>query len=267
MSRPANRPISAPIAAPSRPICASATTATWCASSARPSTAWRAGPRRACRCAWRAAASTAASSGTRRRGTRRRPVRVEFCDADVLDVFDEWRRAVGVPAAASEDGRGRGARPASRVARGASRSRRCPADRLRGSGATRARRRRRSAGRGARRRAADGKGLRGDARRQLLERLRALDAALVAAVARTSTPALATPRGRGRQRAQGVSRPDAGGGVRGRARRLRRSPDSRSLLAAGHRARMSTTQRGRGSSDPIGHGARCLGVLSPASSC
>lgn len=29
---------------------------------------------------------------------RRRPVRIEFCEADVLDAFDEWRRAVGVPA-------------------------------------------------------------------------------------------------------------------------------------------------------------------------
>ena len=34
------------------------------------------------------------------KGPRRRPVRVEFCEADVLDVFDEWRRAVGVPASA-----------------------------------------------------------------------------------------------------------------------------------------------------------------------
>jgi hypothetical protein len=31
-----------------------------------------------------------------RKGPRRRPVRVEFCEADVLDVFDEWRRAVGI---------------------------------------------------------------------------------------------------------------------------------------------------------------------------
>jgi hypothetical protein len=31
-----------------------------------------------------------------RKGPRRRPVRIEFCDADVLDAFDEWRRAVGV---------------------------------------------------------------------------------------------------------------------------------------------------------------------------
>ncbi len=27
---------------------------------------------------------------------RRRPVRIEFCDAEVLDGFDRWRRAVGV---------------------------------------------------------------------------------------------------------------------------------------------------------------------------
>jgi hypothetical protein len=31
-----------------------------------------------------------------RKGPRRRPVRIEFCDADVLDAFDDWRRAVGV---------------------------------------------------------------------------------------------------------------------------------------------------------------------------
>jgi hypothetical protein len=30
------------------------------------------------------------------KGPRRRPVRVEFCEADVLDAFDDWRRAVGV---------------------------------------------------------------------------------------------------------------------------------------------------------------------------
>jgi len=33
-----------------------------------------------------------------RKGPRRRPVRIEFCEADVLDVFDEWRRASGVTA-------------------------------------------------------------------------------------------------------------------------------------------------------------------------
>ena len=37
------------------------------------------------------------------RGPRRRPVRIEFCEADVLDAFDDWRRAVGVAASAGED--------------------------------------------------------------------------------------------------------------------------------------------------------------------
>jgi hypothetical protein len=32
------------------------------------------------------------------KGPRRRPVRVEFCEADVFDVFDEWRRALGITA-------------------------------------------------------------------------------------------------------------------------------------------------------------------------
>jgi hypothetical protein len=36
------------------------------------------------------------------KGPRRRPVRIDFCEADVLDVFDEWRRALGLTAAASE---------------------------------------------------------------------------------------------------------------------------------------------------------------------
>jgi hypothetical protein len=37
-----------------------------------------------------------------RKGPRRRPVRVEFCEADVLDVFDEWRLAVGVSVVAPD---------------------------------------------------------------------------------------------------------------------------------------------------------------------
>jgi hypothetical protein len=37
-----------------------------------------------------------------RNGPRRRPVKIDFCEADVLDVFDEWRRAVGVVALARE---------------------------------------------------------------------------------------------------------------------------------------------------------------------
>lgn len=34
-----------------------------------------------------------------RNGPRRRPVKIDFCEADVFDVFDEWRRATGVVAA------------------------------------------------------------------------------------------------------------------------------------------------------------------------
>ncbi len=37
-----------------------------------------------------------------RKGPRRRPVRIEFCDADVLDAFDHWRRAVGVSVVAPD---------------------------------------------------------------------------------------------------------------------------------------------------------------------
>ncbi len=36
-----------------------------------------------------------------RQGPRRRPVKIDFCEADVLDVFDEWRRALGVANPAS----------------------------------------------------------------------------------------------------------------------------------------------------------------------
>jgi len=31
-----------------------------------------------------------------RGGPRRRPVKIDFCEADVLDVFDQWRRATGI---------------------------------------------------------------------------------------------------------------------------------------------------------------------------
>ena len=33
-----------------------------------------------------------------RKGPRRRPVRIEFCEADVLDAFDQWRQAIGLTA-------------------------------------------------------------------------------------------------------------------------------------------------------------------------
>ena len=49
------------------------------------------------------------------KGARRRPVRIEFCEADVLELFDDWRRAVGVTGAdrvdATVDGSPSGRRP------------------------------------------------------------------------------------------------------------------------------------------------------------
>jgi hypothetical protein len=32
------------------------------------------------------------------RGGRRRPVQVQFCEADILDLFDDWRRTIGIGA-------------------------------------------------------------------------------------------------------------------------------------------------------------------------
>src|SRR4029079_14163727 len=38
------------------------------------------------------------------KGPRGRRVRVEFCEGDVLDLFDDWRRAVGVSSTAEGEG-------------------------------------------------------------------------------------------------------------------------------------------------------------------
>ena len=50
-----------------------------------------------------------------RHGVARRPLRIEFCDADVREAFATWRRAVGV--AASEDSVGAPVEDASAIAR------------------------------------------------------------------------------------------------------------------------------------------------------
>ena len=51
----------------------------------------------------RFAASINAANGGSPQTARRRPIRIEFCAADILQLFDDWRRAVGVapPEAAS----------------------------------------------------------------------------------------------------------------------------------------------------------------------
>ncbi len=51
-----------------------------------------------------------------RKGPRRRPVRIDFCDADVRDVFDEWRRAVGLAQPTAPRRNRRGARARLRTA-------------------------------------------------------------------------------------------------------------------------------------------------------
>lgn len=128
------------------------------------------------------------------KGPRRRPVRIEFCEADVMDVFDEWRRAVGVPveqgvdagATEEEPARRHGSLPA-HLERVVARltSLRAGEDRsldtvlddiVRELDAARA----------------GAKTLRGEARSAFLERLRALDRSLVdAAGARLDPAALA----------------------------------------------------------------------------
>jgi hypothetical protein len=132
-----------------------------------------------------------------RKGPRRRPVKIDFCDADVRDAFDAWRRAVGIshPVDRGEPGdiiagEAPGARlEAARTGRGPSLPAHLERVLLRLTAA-------RAAGRlgeafdalidrvsqeldAAR---AGARGLRGDARQELIARLAALDEELVAAV-------------------------------------------------------------------------------------
>ena len=121
-----------------------------------------------------------------RKGARRRPVRIDFCEADVLDVFDEWRRALGLPAARPTPDAEEGADAApsrtgtslpAQIARAVIRLTNARATGALGGDADalvdRAARELDAA-------RASSRGLRGEARRALLERLAALDAELLA---------------------------------------------------------------------------------------
>jgi hypothetical protein len=124
-------------------------------------------------------------------GPRRRPVRIEFCEPDILDLFDAWRRAIGVNR--SDGGAGEAHRPkqpalASHIERAVARL-----TGLRGGG--------RSESFGARvdgivrqldHFAADAKGARGEARAALIERLRTLDDELLAAAREEASHELTT---------------------------------------------------------------------------
>jgi hypothetical protein len=130
------------------------------------------------------------------KGPRRRPVRIEFCEVDVLDAFDEWRRAVGIaderlaPVAASgaessdEHARRRESLPAhlDRVIARLT-TLRAGADRLLDAAID-------AVIRELDARRADAKTLRGDARRAFVDRLSAIDGELLAAAERQCDPVI-----------------------------------------------------------------------------
>lgn len=127
-----------------------------------------------------------------RKGPRRRPVRIDFCQADVLDAFDDWRRALGISRVVAD---GAGGPDVEEPAQGGGRSRRSLASQieaavsrltvLRGSDNA-------GAAIGPALAAAvraldalqpDASRARGDARDELLQRVAAIDGELVAAAA------------------------------------------------------------------------------------
>lgn len=126
-----------------------------------------------------------------RKGPRRRPVRIDFCEADVLDVFDQWRRATGLTAseAAEPDGRTRRRGPSLpehlervvlRLTNARARGTMGPdADALIDGMSRELDYARAAAG-----------GVRGDARKALIERLAAADEALLAMARRAADGAL-----------------------------------------------------------------------------
>jgi len=115
----------------------------------------------------------------RAKDTRRRPVPIEFCEDDVLDVFEEWKRSVGVSEAGGAGGAGEAGRESlpghlerviarlTALRGGADRSLDPMLDDVvRELDTARAK----------------AKTIRGDGREALIERLRQLDAALVGAL-------------------------------------------------------------------------------------
>jgi hypothetical protein len=127
------------------------------------------------------------------KGPRRRPVRIEFCEADILDLFDHWRRAIGVTAASP----GVAGEPAPKKPVLAAHIERAVArlTSMRASG-------NRSAAFGERidgavrqldHLAADARTVRGEARADIIDRLRVLDDELIAAAAQEISAEAAAP--------------------------------------------------------------------------
>ena len=122
-----------------------------------------------------------------RKGPRRRPVRIEFCEADVLDVFDEWRRATGVTAPQFDRAskpRGRGQSLPEHLERVLIKLTNAQATGILGMSVDPLIEQLSAELDGARRVAG---GLRGDARRSMSERLAAADRSLLALVRQTAT--------------------------------------------------------------------------------
>ncbi len=112
------------------------------------------------------------------KGARRRPVRIEFCEADILDAFDAWRRAVGVTSAAGDDANEPAPRKpglASHIARVIARLAALRGDHSRAFDEQVA-----AASRELDGLAADARHARGDRRAAIVDRLAVLDRALVA---------------------------------------------------------------------------------------
>lgn len=115
---------------------------------------------------------------------RRRPVRIEFCEADILAAFDDWRRALGV-VTASDDGEGdapaagRKGTLATHIERAVARLDTMPSS----SRSARFLEIVESARRELGSMAADARSARGEARARIVERLASLDSELLAAAA------------------------------------------------------------------------------------
>jgi hypothetical protein len=119
-----------------------------------------------------------------RKGPRRRPVKIDFCEADVLDAFDGWRNAVGLPkgAGAAADEVDGPAQPRNRQSLPAHLERvamRLTSARAGGSVGAAFDEVIDRVGRELDIARADARGLRGEARSALLERLTALDRELL----------------------------------------------------------------------------------------
>jgi hypothetical protein len=126
------------------------------------------------------------------KGPRRRPVRIEFCEADILDLFDAWRRAIGVvrgEEAAPESQPPKKPALSSHIERAVARLTALRAGNSKGATFSA---RIDEIVRQLDHLAADARGARGEVRAALIDRLRSLDDELIAAAREDAAPELTT---------------------------------------------------------------------------